>query len=221
MEALRRFDREGNWVLEVHQREQVGCIVRDLMRYMRQEILAEQPRKVLEGSQEDQVLNGPSRTGSRARYVLIATSTLMVPTSNAVADVQFYATHQVCLFGFNKAQAHVLPAWQDHCLQLCVLAASVAMGRLPGTSMSPAWGSCYLAYLLLVPQGTMPLAHLQQPAKSALLKHMTTPQQNESFVRSLVMACITGCIPFSFIENPHLVEAAKAIGVTLPSRRVL
>lgn len=50
---------------------------------------------------------------------------------------------------------------------------------------------------------------------------MTTPQQNESFVRSLVMACITGCIPFTFIENPHLIEAAKAIGVTLPSRKVL
>jgi hypothetical protein len=35
------------------------------------------------------------------------------------------------------------------------------------------------------------------------------------------MACITGCIPFSFIENAHLIEAAKVIGVTLPSRNVL
>lgn len=50
---------------------------------------------------------------------------------------------------------------------------------------------------------------------------MTTPQQNESFVRSLVMACITGCIPFTFMENPHLKEAAKVIGVTLPSRKQL
>jgi hypothetical protein len=57
------------------------------MSYMRQQILAEQPRKVLEGLQEDTVLNGPSQTASRVRYVLIATSTLMVPTSNAVADV--------------------------------------------------------------------------------------------------------------------------------------
>jgi hypothetical protein len=37
----------------------------------------------------------------------------------------------------------------------------------------------------------------------------------------MVMACITGCIPFSSIEDPHLVEAAKTIGVTLLSRRVL
>lgn len=50
---------------------------------------------------------------------------------------------------------------------------------------------------------------------------MTTPQQNESFVRNLVMACITGCIPFTFVENPYLKEAAKVIGVTLPSRKQL
>jgi hypothetical protein len=40
-----------------------------------------------------------------------------------------------------------------------------------------------LAELLLMLQGTMPLAHLQQPTTSALLKRMTTPQQNKSFVR--------------------------------------
>ena len=56
---------------------------------------------------------------------------------------------------------------------------------------------------------------------SSLTKHMTTPAQNEAFVEHSVMACITGCIPFAFMENPHMVPAAKAASVTLPSRKVL
>lgn len=75
LKALRRVDRERDWELEVHQRDQVGCIVRDLVRYLRQEVFAEQSRKVLEGPQEDEVRNGPSRTGTGARCVPIATST--------------------------------------------------------------------------------------------------------------------------------------------------
>lgn len=54
---------------------------------------------------------------------------------------------------------------------------------------------------------------------SSLTKHMTTPAQNEAFVEHIVMACITGCIPFAFIENPHMIAAAKVAGVTLPPAR--
>lgn len=69
------------------------------------------------------------------------------------------------------------------------------------------------------PSHTLP-AKLK-PETIALVKGMLSSTANESFVRSLVMACITGCIPFTFIENPHLIAAAKAVGVKLPSRKVL
>ena len=56
---------------------------------------------------------------------------------------------------------------------------------------------------------------------SGLTEHMTTPAQNEAFVEHSVMACITGCIPFAFMENPHMIAAVNAAGVTLPSCKVL
>jgi hypothetical protein len=48
-----------------------------------------------------------------------------------------------------------------------------------------------------------------------------TPAQQAEYNRKMAMACITGCVPFSFFENEHFRDAASTIGITLPSRKSL
>jgi hypothetical protein len=43
----------------------------------------------------------------------------------------------------------------------------------------------------------------------------------EYFVKELAMAIVTGNVPFSFIENSHLIDACSKIGIPLPSRKQL
>lgn len=50
---------------------------------------------------------------------------------------------------------------------------------------------------------------------------VATTAQQAMFNRHMAMACITGCIPFSFFENRHLCAAAGVFGAKLPSRRAL
>ena len=45
--------------------------------------------------------------------------------------------------------------------------------------------------------------------------------QQKEFNRLLAKACITGCVPFNFMENEQLQAAAKVVGVKLPSRKTL
>lgn len=46
-------------------------------------------------------------------------------------------------------------------------------------------------------------------------------QQAEAFISKIVKAIVTGNVPLSFIENPHLVAACDAVGAPLPSRKTL
>jgi hypothetical protein len=48
-----------------------------------------------------------------------------------------------------------------------------------------------------------------------------SPAQQKKFVRELLLAVISACVPFSFFENEHLVNAANAVGIVLPSRKVV
>jgi hypothetical protein len=50
---------------------------------------------------------------------------------------------------------------------------------------------------------------------------VATPKQQLDFNLHLTRALITGCVPLNFIENEDLKNAARAVGVTLPSRKVL
>jgi uncharacterized membrane protein YebE (DUF533 family) len=56
---------------------------------------------------------------------------------------------------------------------------------------------------------------------SSMAELAANAQQKEAFIDELVKAMATSCIPFTFMENSYLNEAAQAPGVELPSRRAL
>lgn len=58
-------------------------------------------------------------------------------------------------------------------------------------------------------------------ASSGISKFAASEQQQTAFIDSLVKAMATGCIPFNFMENQYLKDAAACVGVTLPSRKVV
>lgn len=45
--------------------------------------------------------------------------------------------------------------------------------------------------------------------------------QMENFNKALVKAIVTGNVPFSFVENPHLAEACSTVGIPIISRKQL
>jgi hypothetical protein len=69
------------------------------------------------------------------------------------------------------------------------------------------------------------VARLNTNAFTAASKtmHNFTPakSQAEVFNQELLKAIVAGGVSFAFVENSHLVKAAKAVGVELPSRKTL
>jgi hypothetical protein len=61
----------------------------------------------------------------------------------------------------------------------------------------------------------------RQAVTSSMVQFTANAQQTEAFIDGLVKAMATSCIPFTFMENSYLKEAARALGVELPGRRAL
>jgi hypothetical protein len=61
----------------------------------------------------------------------------------------------------------------------------------------------------------------RQAVISSMAQFPANAQQKEAFIDGLVKAMATSCIPFTFMENSYLKEAADALGIELPGRRAL
>jgi hypothetical protein len=61
----------------------------------------------------------------------------------------------------------------------------------------------------------------RQAVASSMAQCAANAQQKEAFIDGLVKAMATSCIPFIFMENSYLKEAAGALGIELPGRRAL
>jgi hypothetical protein len=57
-------------------------------------------------------------------------------------------------------------------------------------------------------------------AQAAAIAHPKGKRQ-KAFIDGLVKAMPASCIPFTFMENSYLKEAAGALGIELPGRRAL
>lgn len=67
---------------------------------------------------------------------------------------------------------------------------------------------------------------LRCPERAALSDRQKTmdtftcsPEQAEEFKVNMVKAMVTGCVPFAFVENEHMKQAMRAVGVTPLSRK--
>jgi Protein of unknown function (DUF 659) len=69
--------------------------------------------------------------------------------------------------------------------------------------------------------GAAPLPKKKSLTQAPIKSFAASAKQGAAFNRSMAMACITGCVPFTFFENAHFKAAAAGVGVTLPSRKVL
>ena len=54
-----------------------------------------------------------------------------------------------------------------------------------------------------------------------ITKFVASRAQQEAYNTHMVKAIITANLPFSFIENEHVIAAAAEVGCTLPSRKQL
>ena len=67
---------------------------------------------------------------------------------------------------------------------------------------------------------TTPIRQVNQRGLDSV-KFVLTPQQVDTFNSQLVRAVLTANIPFTFVENPHLVKAMTSIGIRTVTRKQL
>jgi hypothetical protein len=70
-------------------------------------------------------------------------------------------------------------------------------------------------------QEQTPTATAQPSRVATISHHFVSHTAQQQFVHRFVRALITGCIPLIYIENKDLQAACAAVGVTLPSRKVV
>jgi hypothetical protein len=61
----------------------------------------------------------------------------------------------------------------------------------------------------------------RQAVTSSMAQFAANAQQKEAFIDGLEKAKATSCIPFTFMENSYLKEAAGALGIELPGSRAI
>ena len=59
------------------------------------------------------------------------------------------------------------------------------------------------------------------PARKTMHEFTPSKRQAELFNQERLKAIVTGGVSFALVESVHLVRAAKAVGVDLPSRKKL